>query len=62
MIDETSAWLTWALDSGFELPRIPRRPVAGGGFGELLKRPGARAAVEHWWYRTLDVVSRISHL
>jgi hypothetical protein len=60
MIDETGAWLTWALEQGIELPRIPRRSVEDGGFGSLLTRPGARAAVDRWWYMALDQVSRIS--
>ena len=60
MIDETGAWLTWALKSGVELPRIPRQRVDHGGYAQLLKSPGAKAAVEHWWYRTLDAVGRIA--
>lgn len=54
MIAETNAFLTWAMRHGQPLPRIPRRRVAHGGFGRLLRRPGARAAVEHWWHRVLD--------
>ncbi|MFW6059859.1 MAG: hypothetical protein ACODAQ_06735 [Phycisphaeraceae bacterium] len=54
MIAETSAFLTWALHHHGQLPRIPRRRVDRGGFGPLLKHPGARAAVEHWWHRVLD--------
>ena len=54
MIAETSAFLTWALRRSGNGPRIPRRRVSSGGFSELLKRPGARAAVEHWWHRVLD--------
>ncbi|QNN21960.1 hypothetical protein HED60_06640 [Planctomycetales bacterium ZRK34] len=66
MIAETSAWLTWALDNDLEgpgnakLPRIPRRRVDMGGFGNMLNHPGARAAVYHWWMKTLGVVHNVS--
>ena len=56
MIAETSSFLTWAMARGRQVPRIPRRRMDAGGFSELLKRPGARAAVEHWWHRVLDEV------
>ncbi|MFA9476810.1 hypothetical protein ACERK3_00755 [Phycisphaerales bacterium AB-hyl4] len=55
MIAETEAFLSWALaDRSQPLPRIPRRRVADGGYTELLRRPGARAAVLHWWRRVLN--------
>lgn len=54
MIAQTSAWLSWALAQGEELPRIPRRAVGQGGFDDLLQWPGARAAVRHWWMTTLE--------
>ena len=60
MIDETGAWLTWALRQDVNVPRIPRRRVDHGGYEALMKTAGARAAVEHWWYRTLDTVGKIS--
>lgn len=56
MIAETSAFLTWALArqrEGQAFPRIPRRRVDQGGFTSLLRQPGARAAVAHWWSRVL---------
>ena len=56
MIRETNAFLTWALSRDRGLPRIPRRRVTDGGFSELLRRPGAVGAVEHWWKRTLELV------
>jgi hypothetical protein len=56
MIDETGAFLTWALRSGASLPKIPRRRVDAGGFAQLLRSPGAKAAVNHWWNRTLEIV------
>ena len=54
MIAEHSAFLSWALAEAHRLPRIPRRRVTQGGFGPLLRRPGARAAVGHWWRRVLE--------
>lgn len=60
MIDETGAWLTWALRTDVQVPRIPRQRVDQGGYTPLLKTPGARAAVEHWWYRALDTVGKLS--
>lgn len=60
MIDETSAFLTWALRNNIEFPRVPTRPVDEGGFSQLLRRPGARAAVNRWWMRTLDLVGRLT--
>lgn len=49
MIDETSQFLTWALCQNVQFPRIPIRRADKGGFCELLRVPGARAAVYHWW-------------
>jgi len=59
MIDETSAFITWALRHPEHVPRIPTRRVDWGGFAALLARPGARCAVEHWWYRTFDTLKSI---
>ncbi len=54
MIRETSAFLSWALAQGSDMPRIPHRRVSEGGFSALLRLPGARAAVAGFWERTLD--------
>lgn len=54
MIDETSRFLSWALASQEDVPRIPCRRVDQGGFSQILRKPGARAAAAHWWYRALD--------
>lgn len=59
MIEQTSAWLTWALKEDIPVPRIPRRRVSEGGFSELLRLPGARAAVNHWWIKTFDWLERV---
>lgn len=58
MIAETSAFLTWALRTGVEVPRIPRRRVDEGGFKQLLALPGARERIGHWWDCTLDRIER----
>ncbi len=53
MVRETSAFLTWAIRTRADLPRIPCRRLDRGGFNGLLQRRGARAAVTHWWLRAL---------
>lgn len=58
MIAETSAFLTWALSSGVELPRIPTRRVRDGGFSGLWRESGARAAMVRWWWRAIDHVEQ----
>ncbi|MAE61879.1 MAG: hypothetical protein CMJ49_11055 [Planctomycetaceae bacterium] len=60
MIDETSAFLTWALRQNSPLPRIPTRRLDLGGFDSLLARPGARAAVQHWWGRAFERVQALA--
>ncbi|MEX0655550.1 MAG: hypothetical protein WDZ31_08625 [Phycisphaeraceae bacterium] len=57
MIAETEAFLSWALHGERPLPRIPRRRVDEGGYTSLLRQPGARAAVVHWWRRALNQVT-----
>jgi hypothetical protein len=58
MIDETSAWLTWAMQSGVELPRIPRNRVDQGGFSGARRLPAA--VIAGFWQRTLDVVATLT--
>ena len=55
MIDETGAFLSWALAEGRQLPAIPRQRVDEGGFTEALAKPGARAMVTRWWGRALTM-------
>ena len=55
-IAETNAFLSWALQSDQEMPRIPRRRVDKGGFGDMLKRPASAAIVAYWWAKALDRV------
>ncbi len=48
-----SLWLTRALESGREYPRIPVRPVVTGGFSRLLARSNGRQLADRWWQRAL---------
>ena len=56
MIDETSAFLTWALSQDRGLPRIPTRLVSKGGFAGFIKHPGAKALVYRWWGKALSLL------
>ena len=60
MIDQTGAFLTWALENDVQLPRIPQRPVAEGGYDRIMEHPGARAATTHWWLRAIQTVAKIA--
>jgi hypothetical protein len=60
MIDQTSAFLTWALEHDVQLPRIPRLPVEQGGYDRVLARPGARAAAHFWWLRAIQTMDKIA--
>jgi hypothetical protein len=44
-----SLWLTAAIESGREYPRIPVRPVVTGGFSRLLTRPNGQDLARRWW-------------
>jgi len=54
MIDETGAFLSWALSADADLPQIPKRRVEDGGFGFVSQNRGARALAERWWTRILE--------
>ncbi len=56
MIAEHNAFLSWAMSEDADIPRIPSRRADRGGFAEMLKAPGARAAIEHWWRRVLTTL------
>lgn len=56
-IAETNAFLSWALSTDRPPPRIPRRPVAKGGFSEMMRRPLAAKIVAHWWSEALERVT-----
>jgi len=49
-----SRWLTEALASRREYPRIPVRRVEHGGFSGLLGRANGRNLAGQWWERALD--------
>lgn len=53
-VAETSAFLSWALSKDRPLPRIPRRRVDQGGFGEMMRGPHARKIVVHWWSQAIE--------
>lgn len=58
-IAETSAFLSWALRSEQDLPRIPRRRVDRGGFTQMLKSPLAGKIITYWWAQALDRIRDI---
>jgi hypothetical protein len=53
---EHSAWLTAALRSKQELPRIPVRRADTGGFDALRNRPSGKDHAERWWALALERV------
>lgn len=55
-----SEWLTWALSSGVELPRIPRQAVRDGGYEALLRTPRGRRVCVRWWRRALAAIERLT--
>jgi len=55
-IAETNAFLSWALRTDQDLPRIPRRRADKGGFSQMLKRPGSTSIISYWWAKALDRV------
>lgn len=58
-IAETNAFLTWAIQTGETMPRIPRRRVDKGGFAQLLSRPNANSIIASWWGKALHRVRDI---
>lgn len=54
-----SLWLTKALTTRREYPRIPIRAVDSGGFSRLMDRPGGPTLAERWWACTLDRVDDV---
>jgi len=54
MIQETSAFLTWALAAQAALPQIPSRPVEDGEVEAVMAHPGARMYVTCWWDAVLS--------
>lgn len=54
-----SAWLTLAMLTGREYPRIPVRETEKGGFGPLRRRPGGLARAAGWWRAALIRVNEV---
>lgn len=50
---EHSEWLTRAMASSREYPRIPVRPVVTGGFSRLLSRGNGAELARRWWEAAL---------
>jgi hypothetical protein len=48
------AWLTRALSSQRQYPRIPIRRVDQGGFDRLMSRPRGRKTADEWWDATFS--------
>ncbi len=59
IIEETSAWLTWAITGDIEVPRIPCRRVDRGGFDALRRLPNSRVLMDMWWHRTWNVMENM---
>lgn len=56
MINETSAFLTWALRAHEDMPRIPARKVDDGGFNLMMKMPAFRQMVAEFWEKILGAL------
>ncbi|MEM7229668.1 MAG: hypothetical protein AAF432_12725 [Planctomycetota bacterium] len=54
MIRDHGVWLTDALRTRPDVPRIPVRKVAEGGFAHLSTSPEGRRIAQHWWESALD--------
>ena len=48
------AWLSRAMESRLEYPRIPIRQVDKGGFDHMLSRPRGRELADRWWEAAFD--------
>lgn len=51
-----SLWLTQAVESQRDYPRIPVRPVVTGGFSRLLDRANGSHLADRWWTTALTRV------
>lgn len=52
MIEQTSAFLSWALRQK-RVPRIPRIRTDMGGFDPIMRKPGGRELAAAWWSKAL---------
>ena len=56
---EHSMWLTKAMLSGREYPKIPTRPVERGGYDAMRTRPGGQNRAAQWWTGALSRVDEV---
>lgn len=49
-----SQWLTDALETGKDVPRIPLRRVDQGGFSRHMERKTGPGRAEQWWRLALE--------
>ncbi|GJM19546.1 MAG: hypothetical protein DHS20C14_17590 [Phycisphaeraceae bacterium] len=54
-----SLWLSRAVLTGRDYPRIPTRPVARGGYDARAKRPGGSERAAAWWTGAMARVDEI---
>ena len=54
MIDDMGDFLSHALNGEQEVPRIPIKMAGEGGFGKLMKMPGARQLATNWWAKAVE--------
>ncbi len=59
MIDETSAFITWALANPEKVPRLPVRSVHSGGFEGITQSPAARKLISGFWNRAISVIDAL---
>lgn len=55
-----SVWLTDAMRSTRSYPRIPLKPVAAGGFSELMSSSDGPRVARDWWDSALQSVDDLS--
>ncbi|MBX3410612.1 MAG: hypothetical protein KF859_12090 [Phycisphaeraceae bacterium] len=58
---EHSEWLSRALRSGKNYPRIPVKPVVLGGFDRLMEKPGGPDLCAAWWQAAFNRVDHLDH-
>jgi len=51
-------WLTVALSSEKDYPRIPVRPVETGGIEAMMERPGGKERAAQWWEAAFNRLDR----
>lgn len=59
MIDETSAFITWALANPEKVPRLPVRSVNSGGFDGITRSASANKLIAGFWNRAISVIDAL---